>query len=200
MPGHRAPGGHRATATAEAPLADLHAAIAEYYTDKVTRFGATPHGVDWTCVPTQEMRFVQLLKLCDFAAPFSLNDLGCGYGALVGYLDWRHPGCAVDYTGIDLSAAMIRRARRRCRGRAGVRFVRGHAPPAIATWSVASGIFNVRLEHSLPTWEAFIAATLHDLHRTSARGFSKCSIVSTAAATSAHASATGNGTRFRSTA
>jgi hypothetical protein len=28
------------------------------------------------------MRFVQLLKLRDFMSPFSLNDLGCGYGAL----------------------------------------------------------------------------------------------------------------------
>jgi SAM-dependent methyltransferase len=155
----------------EAPLAALHAGIAAYYTDKVTRFGATPAGVDWTCVPTQEMRFVQLLKLSDFATPFSLNDVGCGYGALLGFLDWRYPGCAVEYTGVDLSAAMIRRAQRRWRGRPGVRFVRGHVPPARATWSVASGIFNVQLEQPRPAWEAFIAATLHDLNATSALGF-----------------------------
>lgn len=171
MPRRPVPGGLRPPAVADAPLADLHAGIAAYYTAKVATFGATPRGVDWTCVPTQEMRFVQLLKLCDFAAPFSLNDLGCGYGALLGYLDWRHPGCAIDYIGIDLSVAMIRRAQRRWRGRVGVRFVRGHAPPEIATYSIASGIFNVQLDQPLPAWEDFIAAALHDLYHTSACGF-----------------------------
>ena len=63
-------------------LATVHAGISDYYTGKIKKFGATPLGMDWTCVPTQQVRFIQLLKLCDFTAPFSLNDLGCGYGAL----------------------------------------------------------------------------------------------------------------------
>src|SRR5580693_3571806 len=87
----------------------VHARTAEYYTQKVKAFGCTPFGVDWTCQPTQEMRFVQLLKLCDFSAPFSINDLGCGYGALVAFLYRRHAGCAIDYLGIDLSGEMVRR-------------------------------------------------------------------------------------------
>jgi hypothetical protein len=37
----------------------LHAKIASCYSAKVSRFGATPLGVDWTCQATQEMRFVQ---------------------------------------------------------------------------------------------------------------------------------------------
>jgi hypothetical protein len=48
---------------------------------KIRKFGATPLGVDWTCVSTQQLPFVQLLKLCD-TSPASLNDLGCGYGAI----------------------------------------------------------------------------------------------------------------------
>lgn len=95
-----------------ADLAPVHAGIAAYYSAKVAKYGATPLGVDWSCVPTQELRFVQLLKLCDFGSPFSFNDLGCGYGALIAYLDRRHAECAVDYLGIDLSEAMLRRARR----------------------------------------------------------------------------------------
>lgn len=153
-------------------LAAVHAGIADYYTGKVKKFGATPLGVDWTCVPTQEMRFVQLLKQCDFTAAFSLNDLGCGYGALLSYLDWRHAGCTVDYLGVDLSEAMLRRARRLWRDRSNVSFAHGHASPRLADYSVASGIFNVQLDQPRDVWERFIAATLDQLHRTSRRGFS----------------------------
>jgi SAM-dependent methyltransferase len=152
-------------------LAAVHAAIAEYYTAKVRKFGATPLGVDWTCVPTQEMRFVQLLKLCDFTAPFSLNDVGCGYGALLSYLDWRHGDCAVDYLGLDLSQAMLRQARRLWRNRPNVAFALGGASPRVADYSVASGIFNVQQDQPLDLWETFVATTLDHLHRTSSRGF-----------------------------
>lgn len=154
-----------------AALAQLRAGVAAYYTAKLRRFGATPFGVDWSSLESQRLRFMALMKLCDAGAPFSLNDLGCGYGALLDYLDWRHPGAAIGYIGIDVSEAMIRQARRRYGGRANVRFVRGHRPPGPAAYSIASGIFNVQLEQPLPLWEEFIAATLTDLHHASEHGF-----------------------------
>ena len=49
---------------ADPDIAAVHAEIDGYYTAKVTRHGATPLGVDWSCVPTQQLRFLQLLKLC----------------------------------------------------------------------------------------------------------------------------------------
>ncbi|MGN8544218.1 class I SAM-dependent methyltransferase [Bradyrhizobium sp. 13971] len=88
-----------------------------------------PARVDWSCQATQDLRFVQLLKLCDFSAPFSLNDIGCGYGALCAYLARRHPQAEIDYLGIDLSRAMISRARRRFSA-PGRRFKVGKGSPA----------------------------------------------------------------------
>lgn len=149
----------------------VYAAIASYYTDKIVKHGISPAGVDWSCVPTQELRFVQLLKLCDFSAPFALNDLGCGYGALRSFLANRHAHAATDYLGIDLSAAMIRRARRRWRDDASARFVHGCAAPRVADYSVASGIFNVRQDQPPELWERFVIRTLSQLHATSRRGF-----------------------------
>ncbi len=149
----------------------LHAGVAEYYTQKVKVFGCTPLGVDWTCQATQEMRFVQLLKLCDFGAPFSINDLGCGYGALADFLHRRYSACTVDYLGIDLSREMVRRAKRRSAPLGGVRFVKGSASPRMADYSVASGIFNVKLDASDADWGAFIKETLQQLAATSRRGF-----------------------------
>jgi SAM-dependent methyltransferase len=147
--------------------AAIEATIESYYSSRVARYGATPLGVDWSCVATQHLRFVQLLKLCDFSVPFSLNDIGCGYGALLSFLAERHPACPIDYLGVDLSRAMLSRARRRHRAR----FVIAGAAPRSADYSIASGIMNVKLDHSRAAWEDFVAAVLADLHRTSRRGF-----------------------------
>jgi SAM-dependent methyltransferase len=154
-----------------ASLASVHARIEGYYGDKLARHGATPRGVDWTCAPTQELRFVQLLKLCDLSRPFSLNDVGCGYGALIGFVARRHPQADVDYLGVDLSAAMIRRARRRHRGMVGQRFVVGSDIPRTAVYAVASGVMNVMLDHPRALWEEFVAATLRGMHGSVRLGF-----------------------------
>ena len=103
--------------------------VAAYYGAKVVRHGATPRGVDWSCAATQWLRFVQLLKLCDFDAPFSLIDVGCGYGALAAFLRARYPDARVDYLGIDLCAAMVRCAKRKHRGRPATRFQAGRSCP-----------------------------------------------------------------------
>src|SRR5438876_11504259 len=60
----------------QAPLQE----VASYYDGRVREFGPTPWGVDWTCELTQQLRFVQLLKVAGRRKRFSLNDLGCGYG------------------------------------------------------------------------------------------------------------------------
>jgi SAM-dependent methyltransferase len=146
--------------------------IENYYTARISKYGATPLGVDWSCIATQELRFVQLLKICRFTTPFSLNDVGCGYGALITYLSKRHADAEIDYLGVDLSAAMISHARRLYSHRPSTRFLVGRACSRVAEYSVGSGIFNVRLNQDLETWECFIAQTLLDMKAASRRGFS----------------------------
>jgi SAM-dependent methyltransferase len=158
-------------ANSDRRLGEVYATIEKYYSRKVAKYGATPRGVDWTCLATQELRFVQLLKLCDFATAFSLNDLGCGYGALVAYLAKYHADTQVDYLGVDLSAGMVRRAQRLQQQYRTVGFMRGSVSPRIADYSVASGIFNVKLHQSAECWEHFVRKTLVDMHATSGRGF-----------------------------
>ena len=157
--------------TADGTLAAVHADIARYYAERVRRYGSTPRGVDWTCIASQELRFVQLMKLCDFTVPFSLNDVGCGYGALVGYLAMRHGNAEINYLGIDLIDAMVRRARRLWRAHNWAAFVARKASPRTSDFSVASGIFNVKLDQPRHRWERFVALTLEDMHATSRKGF-----------------------------
>jgi len=145
--------------------------VEAYYSARVAKHGATPLGVDWSCWATQNLRFVQLLKLCDFSGPFALNDIGCGYGALAAYLAMRHATTAIDYLGVDLSQAMVRRARRRFSG-SGRRFVVATSSPRVADYSVASGVMNVSLGHPREVWEDFVATILREMRRASRRGFS----------------------------
>jgi SAM-dependent methyltransferase len=152
-------------------LGSVYAEVEAYYSACVARHGATPLGVDWSCQATQNLRFVQLLKICDFSAPFTLNDIGCGYGALLAFLAMRYPTSKIDYLGVDLSRAMISRARRRFSG-PDRRFVVRKASPRIADYSVASGVMNVNCSHSRATWEGYIATILEQMRRTSRRGFS----------------------------
>lgn len=165
-----------------ARFSGLYADVESYYSARVAKYGATPRGVDWSCQATQDLRFVQLLKLCDFSAPFSLNDIGCGYGALCAYLARRHPQAAIDYLGIDLSLAMVSRARRRFSA-SGRRFKVGKVSPRRATYSVASGIMNINVGGSRASWEAFVAEMLADLCRASLRGFSVNFIIGEVAGT-----------------
>jgi SAM-dependent methyltransferase len=149
-----------------------HAVIDAYYSAKVKRFGATPRGVDWTCIATQNLRFVQLLRICDFSRDFSLNDLGCGYGALLDFCSERYPERVIDYAGIDLSPAMVKLSRRKWRNSANARFFVGQVSPRTAEVSVASGLFNVCLSLERADWESFVRATLRELRRSAMKGFS----------------------------
>lgn len=155
----------------ENSFTELHADIGQYYSQKIQRHGPTPLGVDWPCQPTQELRFIQLLRLCDFKAPFSLNDVGCGYGALLAFLAKRHRGKKVDYLGIDLSPAMIAEARQLWKKRGETEFLVSSLPSRKADYSVASGIFNVKLDHPEALWVRFIEQTLASMRSHSHRGF-----------------------------
>jgi len=144
--------------------------VARYYTSKLEEHGTTARGVDWNGEAGQTLRFDQLLRIVDVAGRFSINDLGCGYGALLDHLDAR--GFEVDYTGIDVSAEMARAGARRFEGRADADFICAARLNREADYSVASGIFNVRLERSDAEWRGYIEATLDMLHAASRRGFS----------------------------
>ncbi|MEO6972808.1 MAG: methyltransferase domain-containing protein [Rhodoferax sp.] len=149
----------------------LYSDIEQYYTQKVSRHGPTPLGVDWPCQPTQELRFVQLLRLCDFETPFSLNDIGCGYGAMLAFLAQRHRRKTVDYLGVDLSSAMVAEAYQLWCKRRNTEFVVANTSPRVADYSVASGIFNVKLNQPDALWTLFIKETLTMMRATSRRGF-----------------------------
>jgi SAM-dependent methyltransferase len=144
-------------------------AVQRYYSEKIAEHGPTARGVDWNDQASQELRFEQLLKVCDFDSPFTINDYGCGYGALARYLEDR--GCDFEYTGFDISERMVEQARDLLRGSERCRFVASEDELRRADYTVASGIFNVRLDAQAEAWERHVFATLARLDALSGRGF-----------------------------
>ena len=150
--------------------ADLIREVSIYYTDKITQFGESPRGVDWNGEAGQTLRFEQLCKIIDPKRDaFSLNDLGCGYGALYDFLVKTYP--MHSYLGTDVSEVMVRAAQSRNKTNSKARFIVASEPDVVADFGVASGIFNVRLSNSDSRWRDYVRTTLNVLDKTSRLGF-----------------------------
>ena len=143
--------------------------VESYYSEKIEVYGATARGVDWNSPESQRLRFVQLLKLADRSQRFTINDYGCGYGALADYL--KDEGYAFQYCGFDISPKMLAKANERHVGMQKVAFVAKEQHLSDADYTVASGIFNVKLQAASTEWESYVLRTLETINRLSKRGF-----------------------------
>jgi SAM-dependent methyltransferase len=143
--------------------------VATYYSNKLAKHGQNPRGVDWNGKESQTLRFEQLCKIVGTSNQFSINDLGCGYGALYDFLSPEYENFS--YLGIDVSESMIRTAEQRYQEKSQVRFILSSEPDQVADYGIASGIFNVRLGRSDDEWRSYLEATLDMLDSTSGIGF-----------------------------
>ena len=145
---------------------DILSRVQEYYDEKIRAHGATARGVDWKSPESQQLRFAQLVKLIDHTRPFTVNDFGCGYGALVDYLE----SCDLQfqYGGFDISPEMIARAREL---HPGANFVIDKADLREADYTLASGIFNVRLSTGDAEWKSYMLDVLDTMNSLSVKGF-----------------------------
>jgi len=145
-------------------------AVEKYYTEKLKTYGPTPLGVDWNGPDSQYLRFRQLARIIDTETPFTLNDLGCGYGAFFDYI--KATASVVDYVGVDVSEAMVHEARSLHVGPNGPAFEIGKLCSRTSDYTVASGIFNVRLEEADESWWEYLCDTLRHMNEMSRMGFS----------------------------
>jgi trans-aconitate methyltransferase len=150
-------------------LSRIESGVARYYGDKVTAHGATPKGVDWNTLESQQLRFRQLLRVAEDAGAFSLTDWGCGYGALLEFL---HGDDRLRrYQGYDIAAPMLAAARQRHGARSGCDFVADLRRLQSSDFVVASGVFNVRLDVATAEWQDHVLANLQCMAGLATRGF-----------------------------
>jgi SAM-dependent methyltransferase len=142
--------------------------VARYYSGTVEQHGPSPAGVDWNGEESQLGRFEQLAHVLPRHEQFSINDYGCGYGALVPYLD--ASGRTFDYVGFDVAAPMLDLARERFGADARIRFVGDERDLEPADYTVASGVFNVRLDTPEADWHAYCLGVVQRMAALSRHG------------------------------
>ncbi|MBI5635260.1 MAG: class I SAM-dependent methyltransferase [Nitrospirae bacterium] len=84
-------------------LQSTHDQTVAFFSDLSAKHGISPAGVGWS-TRSQIRRFEEVLKLGPLQGS-TLLDVGCGYGDLFRFL--KDKGIQVDYTGYDITAAMI---------------------------------------------------------------------------------------------
>jgi len=145
-------------------------AIKNFFGETLETYGPTPLGANWNSETSQELRFEQLVKLCDRTRPFTIIDFGCGYGALFNFLTVR--GYTVTYTGYDLLESMVEKAQGLFKERANCAFTMHLEELQTADYVVSSGIFNIRFQYTQDTWTEYVLETLHKMNDLSSKGFS----------------------------
>ncbi|HET9706121.1 MAG TPA: class I SAM-dependent methyltransferase [Vicinamibacterales bacterium] len=144
--------------------------IKDLYEGNLAEYGTTSKSVGWRDDASQELRFERLVRVIDTGvADFTVNDWGCGYGAMFGYLDRRCGPRLARYTGYDISQEMLDAARRQCEV-SRTNFVLGSDVTEAADYTFVSGTFNVRLQASDTDWEAYIKRHLEAMFAKSRRG------------------------------
>jgi SAM-dependent methyltransferase len=143
--------------------------VRQYYDGKLADHGPTARGVDWNSERSQRLRFLELCRILDDSREASVNDYGCGYGALAAYL--REAGHTGEYCGFDISPTMIETARQQYGSLPACRFTSDRAAVIPAMYTLASGIFNVKQTASEEDWREYVLGTIADLASLSTDGF-----------------------------
>lgn len=147
----------------------IYKSIDNYYTKKINKFGATPKGVDWNSESGQFIRFEQLSKIICRKTTFSINDIGCGYGKYLEYLE--KESMNFKYKGYDLSFEMIDNAKKLYPKKDFLK-IENINEITESDYSIASGIFSVKMEHDKEEWLSYILETLENMNKNSKKGFS----------------------------
>ena len=143
--------------------------VENYYSDKITHYGPTPRGVDWSTEESQKLRFSQFLSLIKENQNFSINDLGCGYGAYGNFLKSITPNFR--YFGADISKEMLNAASEHFASDARFNWIQDPLCLPVSNYTIASGIFNVKLSHNEIQWTEYVFNTIELMNEKSQNGF-----------------------------
>lgn len=144
--------------------------IKDYFTEKLQTHGATPRGVDYNSIESQEVRFFQLIKVIDASKKYSLLDFGSGFGAMYDYLV--RLGHDLDYIGYDIAMPMVEKGREIHPDNPNCLFTSSFDVVPPVDYSAVSGTFNMKLEADADAWTAIIIEGLHQMNERSQKGFS----------------------------
>jgi hypothetical protein len=149
-------------------MSDLFRPVEAFFSNALAEYGAAHKAVDYPDLAQQITRFVELSRLFNNSKPFTLMDYGCGYGAMLDYL--KSVNAPVTYWGYDISSAMLATARQTHPGMED-RFLSEVPRGATYDFVIASGIFNLKMDIPLTTWDDVVHDTIDRFDALSSRGF-----------------------------
>lgn len=146
--------------------------VAKLFDRSMQVFGANHKAVAWRDPIRQFRRFQVFSGLMtsveDAAGHTSVNDLGCGYGAMFQAFADLPPLKNGKYIGYDISEEMLSAARKRIRDlRAS--FIHSHIATEEADYSFVSGTYNMKLDADDDPWREYIEDNLIQLWSKSKR-------------------------------
>ena len=144
--------------------------VNHYYTQKIIENGATPKGVDWNSEESQQLRFEVLSSLIKEKQHFSVLDYGCGYGSMYDYFKTKYHNFS--FSGYDISKDMIDEALKRNTNHSDCKWLTSINKNDVFDYTIASGIFNVKLDITNEDWLKYVIETLHEINNHSSKGFS----------------------------
>lgn len=144
--------------------------VNSYYTEKIVKNGMTPQGVDWNSVESQYLRFDVLSSIIQEPGAFSVLDYGCGFGSMFDYFKDRYQD--FQFLGFDISEEMIAAATKSHAADTNARWSTALSELPSADYTIASGIFNVRLKHSDQDWLDYVLETLKAINAKTDKAFS----------------------------
>ena len=156
----------------ERNLVDTLSGVASLYTNSLSEHGLTSKSVGWKDEASQRLRFEKLAQLIDVQAAsegISINDWGCGYGAMFRYLDSLPSVRITRYYGYDISEEMLAAAEQFVADPR-VELIQSLRVTHEADYSFVSGTFNVKLEASDELWTEYVKEMLMNLAAKSIRG------------------------------
>jgi SAM-dependent methyltransferase len=144
--------------------------LARISSETLREHGVTAAGAGWREAASQELRFSVLAQAVQIRPgdAVTVNDLGCGYGALYDYL----VGVGVDvqhYRGYDISDEMLAAARARVPAEHGC-FSQAPLITDVADFSLLSGPLNLKVADD-EAWQLYSRAVVLNLAQHSRRGF-----------------------------
>jgi SAM-dependent methyltransferase len=147
--------------------------VEKLYTKNWQSYGSDSRSVGWKDEKGQNLRFhklVQVIEERNDITEITVNDYGCGYGAMFKYLDKLPNIRLTKYYGYDISKEMLTAAGQYVNDER-AQFINSKYISFNADYSFVSGTFNVRFDASGDVWREFIEETLLKMGGMSKRGF-----------------------------
>lgn len=147
--------------------------VQQLYTNNIRELGISSLAVGWKTEHCQRLRFAKLASLIeDPSKGCTLNDYGCGYGAMLSFMMEDQRYYIEIYNGYDISPDMLAAAKHELGALpVTLNLIESDQIQTEADYSFVSGTFNVSFDAEKEAWEDLIRAKLQEMFKYSRIGF-----------------------------